>query len=113
MEIIIENAGPKYSDMLYQLVEQFDALLPKALTVEDTIEVGIEAWNLAIKKSVLGEDMYKKELKVLKYKNVVEKMVEYKLQHFPDYTNIIIDFSTENYILQVKSKTAEEYFGTL
>lgn len=109
----IENTGAKYSEMLVQLVEQFDELLPETLTFEDTLEVGIEAWNLANNKTSLGEDLYKKELKAHKYNDVIEKMIEYKLEHFAEYNNILVDFSTENNILQVKSQTFEEHFKSL
>ncbi|MEX2511500.1 MAG: hypothetical protein WD398_01230 [Cyclobacteriaceae bacterium] len=109
----IENTGVKYSEMLVQLVEQFDQLLPDTLTFEDTLEVGIEAWNLANNKSSLGEDLYKKELKAHKYNDVIEKMVDYKLEHFAEYNNIIVDFSTENDILQIKSQTFEQHFNSL
>jgi hypothetical protein len=109
----IENTGAKYSEMLVQLVEQFDELLPETLTFEDTLEVGIEAWNLANNKESLGSNLYKKELKAHNYSNVIEKMVEYKLEHFAEYNNIIVDFSTENDILQIKSQTFEQHFNSL
>ncbi len=112
-EKYIENKGAKYSEMLMQLVEQFDELLPETLTFEDTLEVGIDAWNLANNKENLGVDSYKKELKAYKYKNVIDKMVEYKLSHFAKYNNIIVDFSLENNILHVKSQTPEEHFNSL
>lgn len=109
----IENTGAKYSEMLIQLVEQFDELLPENLTFEDTLEVGIEAWNLANNKISLGEDLYKKELKAHKYNDVIAKMVDYKLEHFAEHNNIIVDFSTENDIIQVKSQTVEDHFNSL
>jgi hypothetical protein len=109
----IENTGAKYSEMLVKLVEQFDELLPETLTFEDTLEVGIEAWNLANNKESLGSNLYKKELKAHNYSNVIEKMVEYKLEHFAEYNNIIVDFSTENDILQIKSQTFEQHFNSL
>lgn len=109
----IENTGSKYSEMLMQLVEQFDELLPETLSFEDTLEVGIEAWNLANNKASLGADLYKKELKAHNYSDVIEKMVDYKLAHFAEYNNIIVDFSTENDILQIKSQTFEQHFNSL
>ena len=112
-EINIENTGVKYSKMLMQLVEQFDELLPETLTFEETLEVGIEAWNLANNKESLGSDLYKKELKAHNYSDVIEKMVEYKLEHFADHNNIIVDYSTENDILQIKSQTFEQHFNSL
>lgn len=109
----IENTGAKYSEMLVQLVEQFDELLPENLTFEDTLEVGIEAWNLANNKESLGSDLYKKELKAHNYSDVIEKMIDYKLEHFAEHNNILVDFSTENNILQVKSQTSEAHFDSL
>ena len=109
----IENTGAKYSEMLVQLVEQFDELLPENLTFEETLEVGIEAWNLANNKERLNDEMFKKELKAHNYSDVIEKMVEYKLEHFADHNNIIVDFSTENDILQIKSQTFEQHFNSL
>ena len=73
-EINIENTGVKYSKMLMQLVEQFDELLPETLTFEETLEVGIEAWNLANNKESLGSDLYKKELKAVMEKSYKEIM---------------------------------------
>lgn len=112
-EINIENKGAKYSEMLVKLVGQFDQLLPETLTFEDTLEVGIEAWNLANNKESLGADLYKKELRAHKYNDVIEKMVDYKLEHFAEYNNIIVEFSTENDILQIKSQTFEQHFNSL
>jgi hypothetical protein len=109
----IENTGAKYSEMLMQIVEQFDEQLPENLTFEDTLEVGIEAWNLSNNKDRLGKELYEKELKAHKHNDIIEKMVEYKLEHFAKYDNIIVDFSTENGILQVKSQTFEAYFNNL
>lgn len=109
----IENTGAKYSEMLVQLVEQFDELLPETLTFEDTLEVGIEAWNLANNKESLGSDLYMKELKAHNYSDVIEKMIDYKLEHFAEHNNILVDFSTDNDILQVNSQTFEEHFNSL
>lgn len=109
----IDGRSASYAEMLMLLVEQFDDLLPESLTFEETLEVGVDAWNLANNKANLGTDLYKKELKAHNYSDVVEKMVEYKLEHFADHNNIIVDFSTENDILQIKSQTFEQYFNSL
>lgn len=110
---IIENTGAKYSEMLVQLVEYFDEQLPESLTIEETFEVGIEAWNLANIKEELGAISYKKELKAHQYSEVIDKMVDYKLEHFERHNNIIVDFSTENNVIKVKSQTREEHFKSL
>lgn len=108
----LENTEVKYPEMLVQLVEQFDDLLPENLTFEETLEVGIDAWNLANNKETLGSDLFQKELKAYNHKHVIEKMVEYKLEQFADHRNIIVDFSIENDILQIKSQTFEQHFNS-
>ncbi|MBT8244745.1 MAG: hypothetical protein HKP48_07685 [Winogradskyella sp.] len=111
---IIENKGVKYSEMLYELVQKFDRYLPQELTFEETLEVGIEAWNFANRKEFLTEtNLYEKELKTYNHSETIDKMVSFKLKKFFDYKNIIIDFSTENNSLQVKTQTAENHFDSV
>lgn len=112
-EKIIENKGAKYSEMLYEMVQKFDQDLPQELTFEETLEVGIEAWNLANRKEFLMEnDLYEKELKAHKYSEIIDKMTSFKLKKFSDFKNIIVDFSTENDLLQVKTQTPENHFDS-
>jgi hypothetical protein len=113
-EKIIENNGPKYSEMLMQLVEEFDEKLPIELTFEETIEVGIDAWNLANRKEfLLGKNLYEQELKSFKISDLVEKMVDFKLNNFSEFDNIIIDYSTDNNILKIKTQTQDNNFESL
>ncbi len=113
-EITIENKGAKYSEMLYKIVQEFDAELPKELTFEETIEIGIDAWNLANNKEFLeSKNLYEKELKNHDLSDVISKMVSFKLKNFPDFNNIIVDYSTENEILKVKTQTVENHFNSL
>ena len=112
--MILENTGPKYSEMLMQLVEEFDEQLPNKLTFEDTLEVGIDAWNLANKKEFLvAKNLYEKELENYEYHLVIDKMVNYKIDKFPKFNNEIIDFSTKDNILQVKTQTQENHFNSI
>lgn len=112
--MILENTGPKYSEMLMQLVEEFDEQLPNKLTFEDTLEVGIDAWNLANKKEFLvAKNLYEKELENYEYHSVIDKMVNYKIDKFSKFNNEIIDFSTKDNILQVKTQTQENHFNSI
>jgi hypothetical protein len=107
-ENTIENSGRKYSEMLMKLVEEFDEKLPAELTFEETLEVGIEAWNIANNKEFLqSRNLYEQEIKICKYSKIVKKMVDFKLANFSEYDNIIIDCSTENGILKVITQTQE------
>jgi hypothetical protein len=113
-EQIIENKGAKYSVMLYNLVEYFDDQLPKELSFEETLEIGIVAWNLANNEEFRdNEKLLKKELKNYKYKTVIEKMVLYKIEKFNEFKNVIVDYSTDNDLLQVKTQTQETIFNNL
>jgi len=103
---------PKYSEMLMELVEKFDEQLPEKLTFEETLEVGIDAWNLANNKDFLeNKNLFKQELESYKNHSIIEKMVEYKIKHFPKHNNVIIDYETTNNILKVK--TQENYFNNI
>lgn len=110
-EKIVENKGAKYSEMLYEIVQKFDDDFPKELTFEQTLEIGIDAWNLANNKEFLEKNnLFEKEVKNYKYPEVIDKMVSFKLDKFSDFNNIIVDFSTENDVLRVKTQTPENYF---
>jgi len=112
-EKIIENKGVKYSEMLYKIVQEFDEEFPVELSFEDTLEIGIEAWNLSNNKKYLKiNNLYKKEIKNHEYAEIIDKMVSFKLENFPNSDNIIVDYSTEKDTLKVKTQTTENYFNS-
>ena len=112
-EIIIENKGTKYSEMLYKVVQEFDKELPAELSFENTLEIGIDAWNLANRKEFLeSNSLYQKELENYEYSEIIDKMVSFKLLHFSNSDNIIVDYSTENDTLKVKTQTTENHFNS-
>ena len=112
--MILENTVPKYSEMLIQLVKEFDEQLPKELTFVDTLEIGIEAWNLANNKEFLvSKNLYKKELENFKNHSIIEKMVDFKLDKFPKSNNAIVDYSITDNILQIKTQTQENRFNSI
>ena len=61
----------------------------------------------------IGDKMYKDILSKHKQDKVINRMVNYKNKHFKEFSNYIIDFSTTNNILQVKSQPPEEYFKSI
>jgi len=112
--MVEEKIKPKYSEMLMQLVHKFDEQLPNNLTFEETLEVGIDAWNLANNKEFLvSRNLYKQELANFKNHLIIEKMVDFKIEKFPNSNNIIIDYSTIDNILQVKTQTQENHFNSI
>lgn len=111
---ITQNTGPKYSEMLIQLVQEFDDLLPAKLTFEETIEAGIDAWNLANNKQFLvSRDLYEQELKNHENCNIIEKMVDFKLEKFATYNNVIVEYNFENNLLKVITQSQETRFDNL
>ena len=94
-----------------EIYEQFDDSLPEKWTTVQVVEICIEAWNLALKKGVIGDKMFKDMLSRHKQGKVVNKMINYKNKHFKEFS--IVDFSTTNNILQIKSQPPEEYFKNM
>jgi hypothetical protein len=113
-ENITKNTRPKYSEMLMQLVQEFDEQLPDELTFEETLEVGIDAWNLANNKVFLmSKKIYQRELMNRKSSSVIEKMINFIKKNFRKSNNVIVDYSTTNDILQVKTQTQENHFSSI
>ena len=113
-ETISKNTKPKYSEMLIKLVKEFDEKLPNNLTFEETFDIGIEAWNLANNKEFLdNRNLYEKELKGYENHQIIDEMVNYKIDKFSDFNNIIVDYSTTDNILQVKTQTQENRFDSI
>jgi hypothetical protein len=111
---VIKSTKPKYSEMLMRLVQEFDEQLPEELTFKETLEVGIDAWNLANNKVFLmSRKLYQQELNSRKNSSVIEGMVDFIKEKFPKYNNVIIDYSTTNNSLQVKTQTQENHFSSL
>jgi len=110
----VEHNSKSYSEMLLQLVDKFEEELPLDLTFEDTIEIGIDAWNLANRKEFLvDKELYKQELKSGKHGIVIDQMVNYKNEKFEDASEMIVDYSTADNVLKVETKTQEEFFSKL
>jgi len=113
-ENIIKSTKPKYSEMLMQLIEEFDEQLPNKLTFEETLEVGIDAWNLANNKVFLmSKKLYQKELGNRKNSSVIDGMVNFIKEKFPKFNNVIVGYSITNDVLQVKTQTQENHFSSI
>ncbi len=74
--------------MLMILVDKFDQQLPVELTIEETLEVGIIAWNIANNKEfLLCKNLYEQEIKSCKYSEIVKKWL---ISNQKIFQNIII-----------------------
>lgn len=113
-ENIIKSTKPKYSEMLMQLIEEFDEQLPNKLTFEETLEVGVDAWNLANNKVFLmSKKLYQKELDNRKNSSVIDGMVNFIKEKFPKFNNVIVGYSITNNVLQVKTQTQKNHFSSI
>ena len=113
-EDLNKNTSPEYSEMLLQLVDEFERELPESLTFEDTLEIGIDAWNLANRKPFLEDkDLYEQELKSVQFRLTFEKMVNYKIEKFPDADKMIVDYLIIDNKPQVEVQTYEAFFNNL
>ncbi len=110
----IKNTSPEYSEMLLKLVDEFEKELPENLTFEDTLEIGIDAWNLANRKPFLEDkELYKQELKSVQFRLTFEKMVNYKIKKFPEANQMIVDYTIIDNKPQVEIQTYEVFFNNL
>ena len=105
---------PRYSDMLKEVVGKYESLLPEELTLEEILIIGIDAWNLASRKgSDNDEGLFQAALEDREYKGVVQKMVDYKLEHFAIHNNVIIDFKIEGEDLKVQHQSQKDHLKQL
>ena len=100
--------------MLLKLVDEFEKELPESLTFEDTLEIGIDAWNLANRKPFLEDkELYEQELKSVQFRLTFEKMVNYKIATFPEANKMIVDYKIIDNKPQVEIQTYEMFFNNL
>ncbi len=94
-----QNKDVKYSELLEQFVVQFANEFADKEYVEDVFEFAINAWNYANITILLPQEEIGKSINIIQ-ENVIDgellqKMIDYKVSEFKDYTNFIIDFEFE------------------
>lgn len=113
-EASLNNIEQEYSGLLMQLLEEFNKKLPVDFTLEDSIEIIIDAWNLANKKDfLLLEELYEKELALYNKYLFFEDIVDHKINNFLENKNMIVDYSLVDDVLVVKCQTEEDYFNNM
>lgn len=111
---IDKRTKPKYSEMLIQLVSEFDDQLPKELSFEDTLDIGIDAWSFANNKEFLeSNNLFEKELKSREHHLIIKKMIDYKIEKFSESNNIIISYTLKENSILVKTQTQENHFNSI
>lgn len=117
--IILQNEGKKYSDMLMQLINAFESELNNDDDIQDMFGFAIEVWNAANVKMLIPNDKkgFAKLLNKLSPKQIkfAEKMVDYKIKHFKEYTNFILDYEIEEVegvdVLSVVTISKEQFIA--
>lgn len=109
----VNNTKRKYSDMLIEIYNEFEMQFPESLDFEEVIQHCVDAWNIANYIERKSKKGYANRVKGKEYPEVMEKMVAYKLEHFKDCKNIIMDFSLENEMLNVQSVPPKELYNQL
>ncbi|HBK82427.1 MAG TPA: hypothetical protein DDZ41_02335 [Flavobacterium sp.] len=120
-EIFVQNTGVKYSELIEKLLNPFVKELDKFEFHEDILEFGINAWNIANIKVLLPDQNTDSYFNSFQYDSVdidlLNRMVDYKISHFKEYTNFIIDYEikeTDNdTILKVTTQEQDSYLQTV
>lgn len=117
----VSNQGVKYSQLLVAFLEPFVDDFKEVEFHEDIFEFVINAWNSANMKLILPRSENNDELNVLEKEGIdvalLNKMIDYKLTHFKNYTNFIIDYALletdEEPTLQVVTQEQDDYLESL
>ncbi len=110
-----KSSTPKYSQILISIIKEFKDQIPDNLSFDETINIVIDAWNLANNFDVLPDNnLLLKELESYKFKDFTKKIVTHKINYYKNLTNIIIGYEIrENNIFQIKTQTREEHFNDI
>ncbi|OYU83070.1 MAG: hypothetical protein CFE24_13000 [Flavobacterium sp. BFFFF2] len=93
---VVQNKGVKYAALLEQFITPFTSDFLDVAFYEDIFEFAINAWNLANMKLILPEGEGDAAINAENEQDInvdlLKRMIGYKISHFSNYTNFIIDF---------------------
>ena len=120
-QIVIPNTGVKYSQLLEQFLEPFVHDFNNVEFYEDIIEFGINAWNTANMKLLLPEEENDDLPNALKDSDInvalLVRMIDYKISHFKNHTNFIVDYdleeTIEDPILKITTQEQDAYLKSM
>lgn len=118
---LIPNPGMEYSKLLDRFVAPFENEFPETFYIEDIFEFAINAWNLANVKLLMPEEEMEKVMSMSDsdevFMDLLEKMVEYKITHFKEYTNFIADYELKEVgketVLTVITQEQDDFLTTM
>lgn len=120
-QIVVPNTGVKYSQLLEKFLEPFVDDFKDAEFYEDIIEFGINAWNAANMKLLLPEEENDDLPNALKDSDInvalLNRMIDYKINHFKNHTNFIVDYDLEETIgdpiLKITTQEQDAYLKSM
>lgn len=93
---IEEDDSKKYSVALNGLIQPFENRFPVDYDMEDVIEFGINAWNMANMKVLVPAKEFKKILASgaisQSEKTMLNHMIQFKIRTYGDFDRFIVDF---------------------
>ena len=120
-QIVVPNTGVKYSQLLEKFLEPFVKDFEDVEFYEDIFEFAINAWNSANMKILLPNEDNDNVFDALENKEInvalLNRMIDYKISHFKDYTNFIVDYdleeTIEDPILKITTQEQDVYLKSM
>ena len=120
-QIVVPNMGVKYSQLLEKFLEPFVDDFDSVQFYEDIIEFGINAWNSANMKLLLPKEENDAVFDTLENNDLnvalLNRMIDYKISHFKNYTNFIVDYdleeTIEDPILKITTQEQDAYLKSM
>ncbi len=120
-QIVVPNTGVKYSQLLEKFLEPFVNDFEDVEFYEDVIEFGINAWNSANMKVLLPKEENDAVFDALENNDInvalLNRMIDYKISHFKNYTNFIVDYdlkeTIEDPILTITTQEQDIYLKAM
>ena len=120
-QIVVPNQGVKYSQLLEKFLEPFVKDFEDVEFYEDIFEFAINAWNSANMKLILPKEDSDEVFDTLQGDEInlalLNRMIDYKISHFKNYTNFIVDYDLEETIgdpiLSITTQEQDTYFATM
>ena len=120
-QIVVPNTGVKYSQLLEKFLEPFVDDFKDVEFYEDIIEFGINAWNAANMKLLLPKEENDDLPDALKDSDInvalLNRMIDYKINHFKNHTNFIVDYDLEETIgdpiLKITTQEQDAYLKSM
>src|SRR5690606_33924744 len=91
-----EDESKKYSVALNGLIQPFETRFPEDYDMEDVIEFGINAWNMANMKGLVPGKEFKEILAsgamAQSERTMLNRMIQFKIKTYGDFDRFIVDF---------------------